>query len=68
MKDFPAFPHSFTTIDGEDQYGSGMTMRDWYAGLAMQVLIMRSNDELDPELMTKNAFAIADAMLDQVKP
>lgn len=51
---------------------SGMTLREWYAGLAMQALVSRDdfrlfNEAMDTgmneELLAQNAHVIADAML-----
>lgn len=50
----------------------GMTLREWYAGLAMQGLIVSrgaraSTDDL-VDVFTKNAFQIADAMVAEEEP
>ena len=57
----PAFPH-----DGQQNYTGGMTLRDYFAARAMQSIVsllyagIRASD-LD--LMARDAYAIADAML-----
>ena len=44
----------------------GMTLRQWYAGMALQAGLARAgNGWGDPEGVAKDAFAYADAMLAQ---
>jgi hypothetical protein len=50
----PAFPVEFGT--------AGMTLRDWFAGMALSGLII-TGDERHEECVAKDAFAHADAML-----
>ena len=54
----PAFPNEF---------GCGMTLRDWYAGMALQGELANSGEEPwsdDNELMcARRCYAFADAML-----
>ena len=52
----PAFP---------DRYGGGMTLRDWFAGQAMQARLTGTNmARLDiRHSIAADAYAIADAML-----
>jgi hypothetical protein len=56
MKDIPAFPTPLRS-------GDGMTLRDYFAAKAMQVLI--DNDSLFSEIPTQAyaAYSIADAMM-----
>lgn len=39
----------------------GMTLRQWYAGLAMQVLLMNPNSSFKED--ARKAFEMADAMI-----
>ena len=56
----PAFPRPAD----ERHYGSeGMTLRQWYAGLAMQGILAHGRNCTD-ELVARAAFAMADAMLE----
>jgi hypothetical protein len=41
-------------------FAKDMTLRDWYAGLAMQIL---KEDIWDFALLSTNAYELADAML-----
>ena len=62
----PAFPRNYdTSIDQQ-----GMTLRQWYAGQALAGMML--NTEVDPdrteskdvfEVLAKDAFAAADAMI-----
>ena len=65
IKDTPAFPQ----VDLKDAYGmlvpdrqSGMTLRDWFAGKAMQSLVLLVQST-DVDLLSKQAYVLADAML-----
>jgi len=55
----PAFPHSRLGSDAD-----GMTLLDWFAGMAMQGLLAstKTNDAL---VIAKDAYIIANAMLAQ---
>ena len=70
----PAFPcDSDATVISEDGKRSilklrnpGMTLRQWYAGMAMQRLLTTDGYGSFPMGLLRNmAFAIADAMLDE---
>lgn len=71
----PAFPRSETICDGQvnDHGAEGMTMREWYAGIAMSGIL--SNSDLPdlfksgfaPARMVEICFACADAMLAQAR-
>ena len=57
----PAFPVVF----GDSAY-SGMTLRQWYAGMAMQALNTNPSwDVISCESIAEDAFRQADAMLSQ---
>lgn len=76
----PAFPESASGpyIDGEIVPGRpGMTLRDWFAGLAMQAIISKNPAKLVPSGINEGdrqaasgAYCYADAMLQarEVKP
>jgi len=53
----PAFP----TGTGVTPYNPGMTLRDYFAAKAMQVLI--ANDDTDLNEDARDAYMIADMML-----
>ena len=57
MKNEPAFPFAFTD---EARVSDGMTLRDYFAGQAMQGLIARYSS---PETIANVAYHMADAML-----
>jgi len=64
----PAFPVQDEVYgNGERQYGSnGMTLRDWFAGMALQGIIQvlhRGIRPQDIELMSRDCYGLADAML-----
>ena len=61
----PAFPLVFDCGDGTREIYSGMSLRDWFAGLAMQGMIAKDT-EPSPEqvpIIVKSAYIMADAML-----
>lgn len=62
MSDIPAFPTSNwqKIAPMSNGYNEGMTLRDYFAAKAMQVLI--DNDSLFSEIPTQ-AYSIADAMM-----
>jgi len=57
----PAFPY----VCGEKfDYGTGMSLRDYFAAKAMQTLLLDDNyDFSDRDLIARKAYAFADAML-----
>lgn len=71
----PAFPCICTNDGAEETTGfnhdtipagtacqyRGLTMRDWFAGKAMQVYMQNTNSTIDDD--AKHAYAMADAML-----
>jgi len=63
-----AFPHQ---LDIPNEYGinirhrsRGMTLRDWFAGMAMQGMLSASENYQTIEL-AKYAFDVADAMIQE---
>lgn len=57
----PAFP---TLADnGHAMNQDGMTLRDWFASMAMQSLILAAKTSQDVDLLSKGAYQMADAML-----
>ena len=57
----PAFP---TGTGGNTPYTNGMNLRDYFAGQAMNALILERADwKYAPETLAKYAYAQADAML-----
>ena len=58
----PAFPNVW-----EDNPSQGMSLRDYYAGLAMQIILKSEYKPVswDPRSIAYEAFVMADAMIDQ---
>lgn len=57
----PAFP---TLADnGHAMNQDGMTLRDWFAGKAMQSLILAAKTSQAVDLISTAAYQMADAML-----
>lgn len=58
-----AFP--MAVPDNWDSYQNGMSLRDHFAGLALQGLIARSSGIrlADADVLARGSYAIADAML-----
>lgn len=72
--DTPAFPRPLVAIPGEgfEEGQAGMTKREWFAGMAMQGLVISciadvKSDESAPTDISKAAFNLADAMLAAAK-
>jgi len=77
MKDTggPAFPTTPQSYEDMDPAGEGMTLRDWFAGRAMQTVMIDARipgadaDPLPPEAaevlaaVAKVSYRVADAML-----
>ena len=60
----PAFPN--ITPDMPIQGGPGMSIRDWFAGMAMQGIISCPGDldgYYEEDVVATNAYKMADAML-----
>lgn len=68
MKDggsiYPAKVFSHFEDDGLAIYtmSSGLTMRDWFAGLAMQGIIQAA-PKMPDDVIARQAYGLADAML-----
>lgn len=58
----PAFPHNKELSDGSFSYHSGMTLRDWFAGQALNGMLSES-DDYSFEGAAKASYEQADAML-----
>ena len=65
MKDTggPAFPAWEQDTYGAKFFNEGMTMRDWFAGKAMQSLILAAQNAKDIDMLSAGAYHLADAML-----
>ena len=63
----PAFPHEYKYGDGTAQRADGMSLRDYFAAKAMHGVLSNSwiveSFGFDHERNSKEAYAIADAML-----
>ena len=57
----PAFPHE--TYHGVAAPGSGMTLRDWFAGQALSSMSVGNDVEWFRQIGAKRAYLIADAMI-----
>lgn len=62
MTDTPAFP--MAVPENWDSIQDGMTLRDYFAGQALVGLLSRS-DFLRAKIIAENAYAYADAMLEE---
>lgn len=64
-----AFPAAASCVDGTSHLQEGMTLRDWFAGMALQGIITTSAfpmfcvTGIEAEMAAKTAYAIADAMI-----
>lgn len=60
----PVYPCLERGGNGLDLTHPGMTLRQWYAGLAMQgMLACPVQPQSGPDMFARDAFAMADAML-----
>lgn len=57
----PAFPHDRPAMAGG--FGTGMTLRDYFAAKAMQAFIQRAVLHADIEDVAIDAYDVADQML-----
>jgi hypothetical protein len=68
-EDGSAFPYSYEYFDRRNRKvfrrEKGMSLRDWFAGMASIGLSQRYDD--DPDQVATLAYAVADAMLDNRK-
>ena len=70
----PAFPHTHIIgINGmlhDAQSIGGMSLRAYFAGLAMQGLMADPNEDGDSETIARKSIAVADALIAalEVKP
>jgi len=65
-KSKPAFPRSETgsaEIGQIDPGAPGMTLREYYAGLAMQGMIVEGGRFTEPDIVAQFAIAQADALI-----
>lgn len=70
----PAFPDPFgyrqVYAEGQWQWvkeskPTGMSLRDWFAGLAMQSLIIKLSEHTSWYVIVEDAYKYADAMLER---
>ena len=60
----PVYPCLERGGNGLDLTHPGMTLRQWYAGLAMQgMLACPVQPQSGPDMFARDAFAMADAMI-----
>lgn len=60
----PAFPHEYKFSDGTANRDDGMTLRDWFAGMALQGYIA-ARIEVGEQTLTNLCYAKADAMIEE---
>lgn len=53
---------------GDGPAYDGMSLRDWFAGRAMQAMIRRTDEVSQVEAVVVMAYAVADAMLEARTP
>lgn len=59
-----AFSHNNPSIDAFDSDPvDGMSLRDWFAGMALQGLTACTHRTFNPEALAKDSFIAADAMI-----
>jgi hypothetical protein len=63
----PAFPHVNRFYWGGDERYDGLSLRDWFAGLALQGLCSLDDAKGDADQYAKWAYQYADAMLAERK-
>ena len=68
----PAFPTSDWYVNEKAYKMHGMTLRDYFAAKALQGMIVANGDsngylEYEEEMVAKNAYKLADAMLEARK-
>jgi hypothetical protein len=60
----PAFPHeSINPYNGSTVYGSGMSLRDWFAGKALASISIEMGVSVPFEEIAAETYRMADAML-----
>ena len=60
----PAFPAWEQDTYGAKFFNEGMTLRDWFAGMAMQgLLACPVQPQSGPDMYARDAYTLADAML-----
>ena len=58
IEDDPNFPGALQSVSF-----SGMSLRDWFAGIATSGIMGNPNLVGDPETVARDSFRLADAML-----
>jgi hypothetical protein len=58
----PAFPGDQNTPPIRPN--SGMGIRDWFAGMAMQALLSKDSSRMEYEILADVAYDIADSMME----
>ena len=60
----PAFPVAISVGPNDQaELYKGMTLRDWFAGLAMQAMVQSEDYEWTNDHIAREAYDIADLML-----
>jgi hypothetical protein len=63
----PAFPQTNDSWNGSEHNPptpTGMTLRDWFAGMALQGMVANSSiDAIKPQEYASDAYLYADAMI-----
>ena len=61
----PAFPQGY--LDGPEVDPSGMSLRAWFAGMAMQGLITNPDTVSEVEIVAKFSIQYADALIAELE-
>ena len=65
--DIPAFPQDVAGRRSDDPTTQGMTVREWFAGLAMQGLLSSGPHDCDEHGIAHDALLHADALLAELE-
>lgn len=67
-KDRAAFPFVINNANGQNQFDTGLTKREYFAGLAMQAYISQDdNDECSVEAIAEWSVDNADALIEALE-
>lgn len=58
-----AFPYCVWVGDYHNGHNTGMTLRQWFAGMALQGALSRGVEGVEVERIASDSFLMADAMV-----